>query len=103
MTHEKVSFGIYTQKTFFPFAVLFFIRIQLQFAQSARWGIYRNCNQKKNLKKEQINKQNEEKMNKQRRITNGKFFSLPSGEKHIQKMVKSTKHTEWNTFLEGYM
>lgn len=57
----------------------------------------------KNLKKEQINKQNEEKMNKQRRITNGKKFSLPSGEKHIQKMVKSTKHTERNSFLEGYM
>lgn len=103
MTHEKVSFEIYTQKTFFPFAVRFFYSYTASVCAKCSMGNLSRLQPEKNLKKEQINKQNEEKMNKQRRITNGKKISLPSGEKHIQKMVKSTKHTERNTFLEGYM
>lgn len=86
-THKKTFF--------FSFAVRFFYSYIASVCAKCSMGNLSRLQPEKNLKKEQINKQNEEKMNKQRRITNEKYFS------NIFLYQWWKAHTERNTFFRG--
>lgn len=66
------------KKPFFSFAVRFFLFVYSFSLRKVLDGESIEIATRKKSQKEQINKQNEEKMNKQRRITNEKYFSLPN-------------------------